>query len=94
MSTYGLLVRNPANLQTWFDSRAAVAGVPLDFINLPANAPGFTRSYPSFSGRTVRLVSIDMNGAVGGASIDYSTGMPRLTVQSISFPQRFLLVAS
>lgn len=94
MSEFGLRVRNPANLATWFDSRQAIAGVPLDFINLPASAAGFVRTYPTFAGRTVRMVSMDLFGAVGGAAVDYSLGYPRLTVTSVPFPQTFMLVVS
>ncbi len=94
MSDFGLRVRNPATLAIWFDSRQAIAGVPLDFISQPANAAGFQRTYPTFVGRTVRLVSMDLFGAVGGAAVDYSLGYPRLTVSPLPFPQTFMLIVS
>ncbi|SEL11825.1 hypothetical protein SAMN05216359_105261 [Roseateles sp. YR242] len=94
MSEFGFRVRNAANLAVWFDSRVATAGVCLDFINEPANAAGYTRTYPTFVGRTVRMVSMDLNGAVGGAAVDYALGYPRLTVGTSAFPQSFMLVVS
>lgn len=94
MSEFGLRVRDPATLATWFDSRSAIAGVPLDFVSQAANAAGFQRTYPTFAGRAVRVVSMDLFGAVGGAAVDYSLGYPRLTVTSVPFPQTFMLVVS
>lgn len=59
MSEFGLRVRNPSNLAPWFDSRQAIAGVPLDFISLPAGAASFACTYPTSIGRPVRFVSMD-----------------------------------
>lgn len=93
MSDYGARVRNPADLSTWWDSRYATAGVTMDFLRIAAGQAGFTKIYPGFAGRDAKLVSMDSFGAVGGASLDFALGYPRLTVTQASYPRAYMAVA-
>lgn len=88
---YGMQVFGP-NGELWFDSNAAVAGVPTDYVVIEAGAAGFVRTYSVFPGRTARAVCLDLAGAVGGVTFDYALGYPRMTVTQDDMGRRAFAV--